>query len=123
MSGAAAGRIALGVVRRPCGQVMINPASSKKGSKYGLTSLPNFELEVALVVDGCTNIEHVSGGCGGGGCWGGTTFVRPMIAEEAQGNIFGYVQMNVWSTRDVQRWECILLGLFTSKNENKRAVI
>jgi hypothetical protein len=121
--GAAAGRIALGVVRRPCGQVMINSASSEKGSKYGLTSLPNFELEVALVVNGRTNIEHVSGGWRGGGCWGGTMIGRPMIAKEAQGKIFGYVRMNVWSTRDVQRWECILLGPFTSKNENKRAVI
>jgi hypothetical protein len=102
---------------------MINPASPKKGSKYGPTSSPNFELEVALVVNGCTNIEGVSGGCGGGWCWGGTMIGRPMTAKEAQGKIFGCVQINIWSTSNVQRWECIPLGPFRSKNENKQAVI
>jgi fumarylacetoacetase len=72
---------------------MIDPAEPKRGSKYGLTRSLHFKLEVAFV------IERVSGGGGGGG-----TIGRPMTAEEARGRIFGYVLMNDWSARDVQRW-------------------
>jgi hypothetical protein len=67
---------------------MINPADSKKGSKYSPTRLIDFELEVALVVGGCTNVKRVSGGCGGGGGGGGTKIGRTMTTKEAQGRIF-----------------------------------
>jgi fumarylacetoacetase len=63
-SGAAAGHNALGGVRHPCSQVMINPANPKKGGKYGPTRSLSFELEVALVVGRCTNIECISGSQG-----------------------------------------------------------
>ncbi len=86
--GAAAGRNALGGLRRPCGQVMINPTNSKKGSKYSPTRLIDFELEVALVVGRCTNVKRVSGGCGGGGGGGGTKIGRAMTTKEARGRIF-----------------------------------
>ncbi len=48
---------------------------------------------------------------------------RTMTAEEARGRIFGYVLMKDWSARDVQRWECIPLRLFMSKNKDERAEI
>ncbi|KAL7548722.1 hypothetical protein ACHAWF_011994 [Thalassiosira exigua] len=36
--------------------------------------------------------------------------------EEARDRIFGYVLMNDWSARDVQKWEYVPLGPFASKN-------
>ena len=36
--------------------------------------------------------------------------------DEAEEHIFGYVLMNDWSARDVQRWEMQPLGPFNSKN-------
>ena len=109
-SSRAAGCDAQGGVRRPCGQVMIDPADPKKGSKYGPTRSLDFELEVAFIVGGPTNVEYADGDGGGG------TIGRPMTAEEARGRIFGYVLMNDWSARDVQKWEYVPLGPFTSKN-------
>ncbi|KAL3761972.1 hypothetical protein ACHAW5_006678 [Stephanodiscus triporus] len=102
-----------GVVRRPCGQVMIDPADPKRGSKYGPTRSLDFELEVAFVVGGRTNVERV---VGDGGEYHYDTIGRPMNAEEAKDRIFGYVLMNDWSARDVQKWEYVPLGPFTSKN-------
>jgi hypothetical protein len=69
---------------------MINPTNPKQGSKYSLTMLLNFELEVALVVGRCTNVERVSSGCGGSGGrgGGGTKIGRTMTTKEAQGRIF-----------------------------------
>jgi fumarylacetoacetase len=121
--GATAGCYAPGGVRCPCSQVMINPANLKKGSKYSLTRLLNFKLEVAFVVSGCTNIECVGGSHGGGRCRGSTTFDRTMTTNEAWGRIFGYILTNNWSTCNVHRWECVPLGPFMSKNKDKWAAI
>ena len=109
-SSCAAGRDAQVGIRRPCGQVVIDPADPKKGSKHGPTRSLDFELEVAFIVGGPTNVEYVDGD---GGCG---TIGRPMTAEEARGRIFGYVLLNDWSARDVQKWEYVPLGPFTSKN-------
>ena len=35
---------------------------------------------------------------------------------EASNHIFGMVLMNDWSARDIQKWEGVPLGPFTSKN-------
>jgi maleylacetoacetate isomerase len=36
--------------------------------------------------------------------------------QEAKERIFGFVLMNDWSARDIQKWEYVPLGPFTSKN-------
>jgi fumarylacetoacetase len=36
--------------------------------------------------------------------------------EEAKRRIFGFVLMNDWSARDIQKWEYVPLGPFTAKN-------
>jgi len=45
-----------------------------------------------------------------------TTTSKPLTISEAQNRIFGYVLMNDWSARDIQRWEYVPLGPFGSKN-------
>jgi hypothetical protein len=67
------------------------------------------------------NIKRVGGRCGGGGCRGGTTIGRTMTTKETRGKIFGFFLMNNLSACNVQRWECIPLGLFMSKNKDKWA--
>jgi len=98
---------------------MIDTTDPKRGSKYGPTRSLDFELEVAFIVGGRTNVERVGGGDGDAHADGGeytNAIGRPMNAEEAKDRIFGYVLMNDWSARDVQKWEYVPLGPFTSKN-------
>jgi len=115
----------MSTVRRPCGQLQIDPLDPTKGSTYGPCKLMDFELEVAFFVGGPTNTDvnnneqveqqyhhdynhdqqqqqqHRG---------------RPLTISEAQDRIFGYVLMNDWSARDIQKWEYVPLGPFTSKN-------
>lgn len=98
----------MSTVRRPCGQLQIDPLDPKKGSMYGPCKLMDFELEVAFFVGGAANSDGDGGDGGGGG--------RPLTFDEARDRIFGYVLMNDWSARDVQKWEYVPLGPFTSKN-------
>jgi fumarylacetoacetase len=96
---------------------MIDPANPGGGSAYGPTRPLNFELEVAFVVGKPTNIKQLERGCNsGGGSGGGVTIGRPMTAGEARERIFGYVLMNDWSARNVQKWEYVPLSPFTLKN-------
>ena len=87
-------------VRRPCGQLQLDATNPKKGSIYGPTKSLDFELEVAFLV-------------GGGGA---PTNNNPLTISEARKRIFGYVLLNDWSARDIQKWEYVPLGPFTSKN-------
>ncbi|GKT82325.1 putative fumarylacetoacetase [Colletotrichum tofieldiae] len=41
---------------------------------------------------------------------------EPVSVDQAEEHIFGYVLMNDWSARDIQAWEYVPLGPFTSKN-------
>lgn len=43
-------------------------------------------------------------------------FGAPLSLEKANDAIFGYVLVNDWSARDLQAWEYVPLGPFTSKN-------
>jgi hypothetical protein len=88
---------------------MIDPANPEKGSKYSPTRLLDFELEVALVVGGCTNIECVGGGHGGGGCGGGTMIGRTMTTEEAWGRLFW-----VLPDEQLERPQCSEVGVHTT---------
>lgn len=113
-------KMMMSTVRRPCGQLQIDPLDPTKGSTYGPCKLMDFELEVAFFVGGPTNTddnndneqhqyyhddnEHQQ------------HRGRPLTISEAQDRIFGYVLMNDWSARDIQKWEYVPLGPFTSKN-------
>lgn len=95
----------MATIRRPCGQLQIDPNDPLKGSDYGPCKLMDFELEVAFFVGGKPNRDSVAQQIG-----------RPITLEEAKDRIFGYVLMNDWSARDIQKWEYVPLGPFTSKN-------
>ena len=41
---------------------------------------------------------------------------QPIGVDQAEDHIFGFVVMNDWSARDIQRWEMLPLGPFNSKN-------
>lgn len=84
--------------KRPYGQLQKDPNDPKQGSVYGPSKLLDFELEVAAVVGGPPNIGH------------------SLTLQEAKDRIYGFMLMNDWSARDIQKWEYIPLGPFTSKN-------
>lgn len=46
----------------------------------------------------------------------GNTLGYPIPIEEAKSHIFGFVLLNDWSARDVQKWEYQPLGPFNGKN-------
>jgi len=86
-------------VRRPMGQLQKDNDDPKQGSIYGACRLLDFELEVAAVVGGPPNPVGY-----------------PLNIEQAKDRIFGYLLMNDWSARDIQKWESLPLGPFTAKN-------
>jgi len=82
-------------IRRPLGQT--RPDDSKPPT-FGPCKLLDFELEMAFVVG--TGSQHG----------------EPISVSKAEDHIFGMVLMNDWSARDIQKWEYVPLGPFTSKN-------
>jgi maleylacetoacetate isomerase len=86
-------------VRRPNGQLQRDSDDATQGSVYGPCRLLDFELEVAAVVGGPSN-----------------PLGAPLSLEQAKDRIFGFVLMNDWSARDIQKWEYVPLGPFTAKN-------
>jgi fumarylacetoacetase len=85
-------------VTRPCGQQQLDNANPKAGSKFGACRLMDFELEMGFFV-------------GPGNALG-----SPIGIEEAADHIFGFVLLNDWSARDIQKWEYVPLGPFGAKN-------
>jgi fumarylacetoacetase len=86
-------------VYRPCGQLEDVTAVESLKSRYGPSQQLDFELEVAAVIGGKAN-----------------EIGTPLTMEEAKERIFGFVLMNDWSARDIQKFEYVPLGPFTSKN-------
>ena len=86
-------------VRRPHGQLQLDPNDATKGSSYGPCRLLDFELEVAFFVGGPPNPRGV-----------------PLTLQQAKERIFGFCLMNDWSARDIQKWEYVPLGPFLAKN-------
>ena len=86
-------------VARPAGQLQVDKADPSKGASHGPCRLMDFELEMAFFLGGPSNPTGI-----------------PVTMEEADDRIFGAVVMNDWSARDVQTWEYVPLGPFTSKN-------
>eukprot|EP00580_Thalassiosira_gravida_P004519 CAMPEP_0201624026 /NCGR_PEP_ID=MMETSP0493-20130528/354_1 /ASSEMBLY_ACC=CAM_ASM_000838 /TAXON_ID=420259 /ORGANISM="Thalassiosira gravida, Strain GMp14c1" /LENGTH=577 /DNA_ID=CAMNT_0048093789 /DNA_START=36 /DNA_END=1766 /DNA_ORIENTATION=- len=107
-------------VRRPCGQLQIDPTDPKKGSTYGPSKLMDFELEVAFFVGGPTNHDDFDNdddvNNGRKGNSHNNIGGKPLTLPQASDRIFGYVLMNDWSARDIQKWEYVPLGPFTAKN-------
>ncbi|KAI7844294.1 hypothetical protein COHA_002092 [Chlorella ohadii] len=84
-------------VRRPRGQVVRGTAQPPVPSFEASAAL-DYELEVGCFIGPGNEL----------GC--------PIPVERAAEHIFGYVLVNDWSARDIQRWEYVPLGPFTSKN-------
>ena len=85
-------------IRRPRGQLQIDPKDAKKGSKFGACRLMDFELEMGMFVGP------------------GNKLGDPLKIESADEHVFGFVLMNDWSARDIQKFEYVPLGPFTGKN-------
>ena len=83
-------------IRRPYGQTKPPQGSNSPG--FGPTKLLDFELEMAFI----TTDANVLG--------------DKIPIEEAEEYIFGLVQFNDWSARDIQAWEYVPLGPFLGKN-------
>jgi fumarylacetoacetase len=81
-------------VRRPQGQT--KPADGPP--VFGPCRLLDFELELGFFT-------------GPGNALG-----SPIPIEEAADHIFGFVLVNDWSARDIQKWEYVPLGPFLAKN-------
>ena len=81
-------------VVRPAGQTKPEDADPV----YGPSRLLDFELELGAVV--------------GPGNQMGTA----IDVDEAREHIFGYVLVNDWSARDIQKWEYVPLGPFLGKS-------
>ena len=83
-------------IRRPYGQT--KPAEGSNTPGFGPSKLLDFELEMAFI----TTDANVLG--------------ERIPIEEAEEYIFGLVQFNDWSARDIQAWEYVPLGPFLGKN-------
>jgi fumarylacetoacetase len=83
-------------VRRPSGQ--LPPPEPGAAPRFGPSERLDIELELGFVT-------------GPGNALG-----TPIAAGEARDRIFGFVLVNDWSARDIQRWEYQPLGPFLGKS-------
>lgn len=81
-------------IRRPKGQTKADDADPV----FGPSRLLDFELEVGFFTGP------------------GTTIGESVSIEKATEHIFGFVLVNDWSARDIQKWEYVPLGPFLAKN-------
>ncbi|KAF3318133.1 hypothetical protein TWF173_008869 [Orbilia oligospora] len=85
-------------IHRPNGQILPDSVVTPKVPTFGPCKKLDIELELAAFV--CIP----------------TTLGQPVPASSAEEYIFGFTLMNDWSARDIQAWEYVPLGPFTSKN-------
>jgi fumarylacetoacetase len=85
-------------IRRPNGQILLDPAAEPKQPSTGPSRRLDIELEL-----GCFIARPNEMG-------------SPIKITDAEDHIFGYVLLNDWSARDVQTWEYVPLGPFNGKN-------
>lgn len=85
-------------VRRPWGQILLDPAAEPKQPTFAPCRRLDFELELGAFICGANPLG------------------QPVPVDEAEQSIFGYVLMNDWSARDLQTWEYVPLGPFNAKN-------
>ncbi|KAK2625969.1 hypothetical protein QTJ16_004231 [Diplocarpon rosae] len=85
-------------IRRPNGQILLDPTADPVTPSFGPCRRLDIELEL-----GCFLCKpNVLG--------------EPVRIKDAEDHIFGYVLMNDWSARDIQTWEYVPLGPFNAKN-------
>jgi fumarylacetoacetase len=85
-------------IRRPLGQILEDPSAEVK--KPILSACRKLDMELELGAFICKN----------------NAMGEPISIDEAEDYIFGVVLLNDWSARDIQAWEYVPLGPFTSKN-------
>jgi fumarylacetoacetase len=85
-------------IRRPNGQILLDPTAEKKVPTFSPCRKLDIELELGAFV------------CGS------NTQGEPIPIDKAEENLFGVVLMNDWSARDIQAWEYVPLGPFNAKN-------
>ncbi len=83
-------------VKRPCGQ--LQKGDDKAPPVYGACETLDFELEIGMFVGP------------------GSKLGEPIDIRRADEHVFGFVLLNDWSARDIQRWEYVPLGPFGAKN-------
>lgn len=84
--------------RRPCGQLFKDANDPNQGSVYGPSMLMDFELEMGCFVGP------------------GNPLGEPITMDTVDDHVFGFVLLNDWSARDIQKWEYVPLGPFGAKN-------
>ncbi|KAE8441014.1 hypothetical protein EG329_006105 [Mollisiaceae sp. DMI_Dod_QoI] len=82
---------------RPNGQILLDPTKPNQPT-FAPCRFLDIELELACFL--CKS----------------NSLGKPINIKEAEEYIFGYVLMNDWSARDIQRFEYVPLGPFTAKN-------
>lgn len=85
-------------IRRPNGQILLNPTAEEKVPTFTACKKLDMELELGAFVCKSNNQGE------------------PVPIAEAGNNLFGIVLMNDWSARDIQAWEYVPLGPFNAKN-------
>ena len=85
-------------VQRPWGQCVRDLGAEPKIPEFDICRTMDFELELGAFV--CK--ENRPG--------------ERIAVDDAASCIFGYVLLNDWSARDIQRWEYVPLGPFNGKN-------
>ncbi|KAF2740023.1 Fumarylacetoacetase [Polyplosphaeria fusca] len=85
-------------IRRPNGQILVDPAAAKKEPTYAACKKLDFELELGGFICKANNMGE------------------PVSINDAAEHLFGIVLLNDWSARDVQAWESTPLGPFNAKN-------
>ncbi|KAK3342688.1 fumarylacetoacetase [Neurospora tetraspora] len=85
-------------VRRPVGQILLDPKADPKQPTVAPSRRLDIELELGCFI---TKSNPLS---------------QPVGIDEAEEHVFGYVLLNDWSARDIQTWEYVPLGPFNGKN-------
>jgi fumarylacetoacetase len=80
---------------RPKGQTKADEAEMPS---FGQSKLLDFELEMGFFIGK------------------GNDLSEPIPVDKAEDHIFGFVLVNDWSARDIQKWEYVPLGPFLAKN-------
>ena len=86
-------------LKRPQGQLQNDIKDPTKGASFGVCKRLDFEMEMGCFIGGKANKLGES---------------IPMT--EADDHVFGFVLLNDWSARDIQKWEYVPLGPFGAKN-------
>lgn len=85
-------------IRRPNGQLLLDPTADPKIPTFGPSRRLDIELELGCLLCKANPLGE------------------PVPIKDAEKSIFGFVLMNDWSARDIQAWEYVPLGPFNGKN-------